>query len=60
MTVTNQLRMLFEDENPSLAAIKDEMEKEHGSSLMRFEGFKLVAQGLTSLDEVERVTMNLG
>ena len=60
MRVNNQLRMLFEAENPSLAAIKDEMEKEHGSSLMRFEGFKLVAQGLTSLEEVERVTMNLG
>ena len=39
--------------------IKEEIEREHGSSIMAYEGFKLVEAGITSVEEVERVTLNL-
>ena len=39
--------------------IKEEIEREHGSSIMAYEGFKLVEAGITTIEEVERVTLNL-
>ncbi len=59
MIMNNSLRIALEAEGATLSSIKDEIEREHGSSIMAYEGFKLVAAGVTSVDEVERVTLNL-
>ena len=60
MVVNNQLRDLLEDENTTLAAVQAYIEKEHGSSIMVYKGYQLVAQGVTSIEEVNRIALNLG
>ena len=59
MVMNNALRSALEAENATLSSIKEEIEREHGSSIMAYEGFKLVEAGVTSVEEVERVTLNL-
>jgi len=59
MVMNNSLRSTLEAENATLSSIKAEIEREHGSSIMAYEGFKLVEAGITSVEEVERVTLNL-
>jgi len=59
LVMNNELRSALEAENATLSSIKVQLEKAHGSSILAYEGFKLVADGITSLDEVERVTLNL-
>lgn len=59
LVMNSKLRMALEAEGASLSSIKDQIEAEHGSSMMAYEGFKLVEAGVTSIAEIERVTLNL-
>ena len=59
MVMNNRLREIFENENSTMATVKIELEKEHGSSIMAYEGYKLAAAGITSIGEVERVTFDM-
>ena len=59
MVMNNRLREIFENEQTTMAAVKLEIEKEHGSSIMAYEGYKLAAAGITSVAEVERVTFDM-
>ena len=59
MVMNNELRSTLEAEGATLSSIKVQIEKEHGSTILAYEGFKLAAEGVTSIDEVERVTLNL-
>ena len=49
---TDRLQRLYPD-------VKIEIEARHGSSIMAYEGYKLAAQGVTSVEEVERVTFDM-
>ena len=59
MVMTNRLREVFEDEHATISTIKIEIESEHGSSIIAYEGYKLAAAGVTSVEEVERVTFDM-
>ena len=59
MIMTNRLREVFEDEHATISTIKIEIENEHGSSIIAYEGYKLAAAGVTSVEEVERVTFDM-
>ena len=59
LLMDNRLREIFDDGNSTLATVQIELEKEHGSSVMAYEGYKLAAAGITSVDEVERVTFDM-
>ena len=60
MVMDDRLRMIFEDEHTTPASIKAEIEARHGASVMAYEGYKLAAAGVTSVEEVERVTFDMG
>lgn len=60
MVVNHQLRELLEDEATTLATVQAYIEREHGSSVMAYKGYRLAAEGITSLDEVNRIALNLG
>jgi len=59
MVMDNELRSTLEAEGATLSSIKVQIEKEHGSTVLAYEGYKLASEGITSIDEVERVTLNL-
>ena len=59
MVMNNRLREIFENEQSTMATVKSELENEHGSSIMAYEGYKLAAAGITSADEVARVTFDM-
>ena len=59
MVMDNELRSTLEAEGATLSSIKVQIEKEHGSTVLAYEGYKLAAAGVTSIEEVERVTLNL-
>ena len=59
MVMDNSLREIFEDETTTISTVKMELEKEHGSSIMAYEGYKLAAAGVTSVEEVERITFDM-
>ncbi len=59
LVMDNRLRAALEADGATLSSIKIQIEQEHGSTILAYEGFKLVAAGITSIDEVERVTLNL-
>lgn len=59
MVMNNTLREIFENEKTTMATVKMELEKEHGSSIMAYEGYKLAAAGVTSVEEVARVTFDM-
>ena len=59
MVMDNRLREVFEDEHATISTVKIEIEARHGSSIMAYEGYKLAAQGVTSVEEVERVTFDM-
>ena len=59
MVMDNRLREVFEDEHATISTVKIEIEARHGSSIMAYEGYKLAAQGVTSIEEVERVTFDM-
>ena len=60
MVVNHELRNLLEDENTTLATVQAYIEKAHGSSMMAYKGYQLVAQGVCSIEEVNRIALNLG
>ena len=60
MVMDDRLRSIFEDEHTTPASIKAEIEARHGASVMAYEGYKLAAAGVTSVEEVERVTFDMG
>ena len=55
LVVDNHLRSALEASNASLAKIKQEISSGH----LRLHGATLAAQGITSLDEVDRITLEL-
>ncbi len=59
LVMNNSLRAALESEGATLSSIKLKIEAEHGSSILVVEGLKQAAAGMTSMEEVERVTLNL-
>lgn len=60
MVMNHQLRDLLEDESTTLATVQSYIEREHGSSMMFYKGYQLVAQGICSIEEINRIALNLG
>ena len=60
MVVNHELRNLLEDDATTLATIQAYIEREHGSSMMAYKGYQLVSQGVCSIEEVNRIALNLG
>ncbi len=60
MVINSQLRQLLEAEGATLSSIQEYINSEYGSSMMAYKGFRLVAAGITSIDEVNRVAMDMG
>jgi len=58
MVMDDRLRAAFEDEHATLGAIKAELAS-RGTSVIAYAGYKLAAAGLTSVEEVERVTFDM-
>ena len=58
MTLDQELRDLLEQENTTAAAIQAYLESRRGD-VMTAQGFALAAQGITTLDEIQRVTLNV-
>ena len=59
MVVNHQLRNLLESDTATIATIQNYIEKEHGSSMMAYKGYQLVAQGISSVEEVNRIVLDL-
>ncbi len=59
MPLNSKLRLALEAEDASMATISASMGDSLGQGPMFFEGMKLVAAGVTSIDEVEQVTLNM-
>ncbi|MDD3885317.1 MAG: GspE/PulE family protein [Victivallaceae bacterium] len=59
LVMNNSFRSLLESDSATLSSIKEGIDVEHGASALAYEGYKLVAAGVTSLAEVQRVTMDL-
>lgn len=59
MVMNNHLREVFEEEHATIGKIKIEIENTYGGSIMAYEGYKLAAAGITSVEEVERVTFDM-
>ena len=59
MVINSQLRQLLEAEGATMSSIQEYINAEHGSSMMAYKGFRLVAAGITSISEVNRVAMDM-
>ena len=59
LAVNDELRTLLEDEHANLSNIRKKLECINEGNLMFKSGCKLVVQGDTSFEEVQRVTMEL-
>ena len=59
LAVDDELRELLEDEHSNLSSIQKKLKANSGGNVMLRSGFNLVAQGVTSFDEVKRVTMEM-
>ena len=59
LTVDDDLRELLEDEHTNLSNIQKRLKKGTGGSAMIRSGYVLAAKGITSTEEVRRVTMEI-
>ena len=59
LLVDDELRELLEDEHTNLSNIQKKLKATAEGNAMLRSGYDLVAKGITSLDEVLRVTMEL-
>ena len=59
LAVDDELRELLEDEHTNLSNIQKRLKKSAGGNAMVRSGYALAAKGVTSLDEVRRVTMEV-
>jgi type II secretory ATPase GspE/PulE/Tfp pilus assembly ATPase PilB-like protein len=58
MVPDQQLMALFESGDPERVCVY--IDEIHGQSMMAFRGYQLAAQGVCSIDEVNRVILNVG
>ena len=60
MVMNTELKSLLEAETVSLTAVKEHLDEQaSGSSMMLNDAMELVAHGVTSIDEVERVVLRM-
>lgn len=59
MVIDSALKAMLETEGATLSGIQSYIEEQHGASVMAYEGFRLVSEGRTTVEEVERVTLSL-
>ena len=59
LAVNDELRALLEDEHTNLSNIRKKLECANEGNLMLKGGCSLVAKGVTSFDEIQRVTLEL-
>lgn len=60
MVMNTELKSLLEAETVSLTAVKEHLDEQaSGSSMMLNDAMELVAHGITSIDEVERVVLRM-
>ena len=59
LVVDDELRGLLEDEHTNLSNIQKQLKRSAGGNAMIRSGCNLAARGLTSLDEVRRVTLEV-
>ena len=60
MIMNTELKSLLEAETVSLTAVKEHLDDQtNGSSMMLNDAMQLVAHGITSIDEVERVVLRM-
>lgn len=59
LVMTEALKHALEEPDANMTAIKAKFSETGGTTMLAYEGFKLVAAGETSLEEVERVTLRL-
>lgn len=55
--VSDRLRNLLDADGVPVSMIRQELEREHGSSMLAYRGFQLVSTGRTSEDEVRRAIL---
>ena len=60
MVIDQQLKTLLESDSATPAAVQEYIESIHGNSMMAYKVYQLVSQGVCSIDEVNRIVMNLG
>ena len=60
MVMDQQLKTLLESDSATPANVQEYIERVHGSSMMAYKAYQLVSQGVCSIDEVNRIVMNLG
>ena len=59
LAVNDELRELLEDEHTNLSNIQKRLKSSAGGSAMIRSGYALAAKGITSTDEVRRVTLEV-
>ena len=59
LAVDDSLRELLEDDHSNLSSIQKKLKESPDGNVMLRSGYGLVAQGVTSWDEVKRVTMEM-
>ena len=60
LVIDGELRETLGGENVNLAAIQNILEQKTGGNVIAYKAFQLVAAGITTIDEVNRVTFDLG
>ena len=60
LTIDGELREALGNENVNLASIQNLLEQRTGGNVIAYKAFQLVAAGITTIDEVNRVTFDLG
>ena len=59
VTVSDGLRALLGNGQTTVDDIRAGIESEYGASILAYEGYKLAAAGITSVEEVERVAFDM-
>ena len=57
LAMNSQFRELLERDGTAVTDIQHYLERKHGD-VLTYHGFRLVSQGVTTIDEVSRVAMN--
>lgn len=53
------MREMLENEHTTMTSVQAFLEKRFGTNVLNYKALKLAAQGVTSLEEVHRVTFDL-
>ncbi|MBR2345349.1 MAG: type II/IV secretion system protein [Lentisphaeria bacterium] len=55
-----EMREMLEDEHTTMASVQAFLEERFGTNVLAYKALELVSRGITSLDEANRVTFDLG